>query len=77
MMFAFKRISEFMTISPLTVRSLPTVASPLNITLKASDFSSEALPFPITKAVFAVLNESALFVIVEPLKLYLPITNDA
>ena len=34
MMFAFKRISEFTTISPFTVRSLPTVVSPLNITFK-------------------------------------------
>ena len=48
-MFALSLASEETTTSPLTVKSLLTVVSPLNITLKASDTVPE-VPFPITKA---------------------------
>ena len=47
---------------------------PSNKILKASD-RPESVPFPITKAVFAVENESAL-VAEEPLELYCPITKE-
>ena len=42
------------------------VVSPLNITLKASDLFETSAPFPITKAVFEVLNDEALSVTEEP-----------
>ena len=51
-MFDFNLASDEITTSPLTVRSLLTVASPLNITLKASDLFEESAPFPMIKAVF-------------------------
>ena len=51
--FDLSLASEDMVISP------PTVVSPLNITLNASDLFEESVPFPITKAVFDVLNEVA------------------
>ena len=77
MILAFSLASDEITTFPLTVRSLLTVVSPLNITLKASDLFEEFVPFPITKAVFEVLNEVALFVTEEPEELYCPITNEA
>ena len=64
-------------ISPETVRSLAIVVSPLNITLKASDLSPAPVPFPITKAVFAVLKVYCSLVTVEPEELYCPITKEA
>ena len=70
-MFDLSLASEEMVISP------PTVVSPLNITLKASDLFDESVPFPITKAVFDVLNEVALLVTEEPEELYCPITKEA
>ena len=75
-MFDFNLASDEITTSPLTVKSLLTVVSPLNITLKASDFALDAVPFPITKAVFEVLNPPAL-VADEPLELYCPMTVEA
>ena len=74
-MFDFNLASDEITISPLTVRSLLTVVSPLYIILKASDLLLEADPFPITKAGLEVENELAL-VAEEPLELYLPITKE-
>ena len=74
--FDFNLASEETTTSPPIVRSLLTVASPLNITLKASDIFELLVPFPITKAVFAVLNAVAL-VAEEPLELYCPIIKEA
>ena len=69
-MFALSLASEETSISPFIVKSLPIVASPLNSTLKASDFASDAVPFPMTKAVllrskavalpFVVIDESEL-----------------
>ena len=41
------------------------------------DFALDAVPFPITKAVFEVLNKDALFVTEEPEELYCPITTEA
>ena len=75
-MFDFNLASDVIFTSPLTVRSLLTVASPLNITLKASDFALDAVPFPITKAGAEVENEFAL-VADEPEELYCPITTEA
>ena len=74
-MFDLNLASDEITTSPLTVRSLLTVVSPLNITLKASDLFENLLPFPITKAVFAVLYEVALFVTEDPEELNCPITK--
>ena len=71
----FNLASDEITTSPLTVRSLLTVASPLYITLKASDLLLDAVPFPITKAGLEVENESEL-VAEELLELYLPITKE-
>ena len=76
-MFDFNLASDEITTSPLTVRSLLTVVSPLNITLKASDLFEEFVPFPITNAVFEVLNDVALFVTEDPEELYCPITKEA
>lgn len=59
-MFAFSRASEVTIMSPLTVKSLLTVASPLNITLKASERLEPSVPLPTTKAVAEIENESAL-----------------
>ena len=67
--------SEEIFTSPLTVKSLLTVASPLNITLKASDKLPD-VPFPITKAGADVENVVAL-VAEEPDELYCPITREA
>ena len=75
-MFDFNLASDEITTSPLTVRSLLTVASPLNITLKASDLASPPVPFPITKAGADVENELAL-VADEPEELNCPITKEA
>ena len=75
-MFDFNLASDEITTSPLTVRSLLTVASPLNITLKASDLFEESTPFPITKAGADVENELAL-VADEPEELNCPITKEA
>jgi len=72
--FAFSLASEETTTSHFTIKSLLTVASPLNSTLKESDLLSVSAPFPITKAVFPRLYSKALFVIVEPEELYCPIT---
>ena len=71
-MFDFNLASDEITTSPLTVKSLLTVVSPLNITLKASDKLPE-VPFPITKAGADVENELAL-VAHEPEELYCPMT---
>ena len=76
-MFDFNLASDEITTSPLTVKSLLTVVSPLNITLKASDLFEESAPFPMTNAVFEVLNDEALFVTEEPEELYCPITVEA
>jgi hypothetical protein len=51
------------------------VVSPLNITLKASDFAFEAVPFPITKAGADVLKADAL-VALDPEEFQDPITNE-
>ena len=75
-MFDFNLASDEITTSPLTVKSLLTVVSPLNITLKASDLFEEFVPFPITKAGADVENELAL-VADEPEELYCPITVEA
>ncbi len=75
-MFALSLASEETTISPVTVKSLLIVVSPLNFTIKASDLAS-AVPFPITKALFVVkkpVGEPELPSV--PVKLYRPITND-
>jgi hypothetical protein len=71
--FDFNLASDEILTSPFTVKSLLTVVSPLNITLKASDFALDAVPFPITKAGADVENELAL-VAEEPLELYCPMT---
>ena len=68
-MFDLSLASEEMVISP------PTVVSPLNITLNASDLFEEFVPFPITKAGADVENEAAL-VADEPEELYCPITKE-
>ena len=50
---------------------------PSNKILKASEASTPVpVPFPITKAVFAVLKLVPLFVTEEPLELYCPITKE-
>jgi len=54
---------------PVTVISPATVVFPLKSTLKASEVLPE-VPFPITKAVFAVLNTVALLVTEDPEELY-------
>ena len=64
-MFALSLASEDTVTSPLTIKSLLTVASPLNITLKASERLESSAPLPITKAGADVENEVAL-VAVEP-----------
>ena len=69
-MFALRRASEFM------LRFPARVASPLKLTTSASLLLAELVPFPITKAVFSVLNCEALLVTVEPNKLYSPITKE-
>ena len=69
-MFALRRASEFM------LRFPARVASPLNLTKRASLLFSESIPFPITKAVLSKLNNVAPLVTVEPDKLYSPITNE-
>ena len=74
-MFDFNLASDEITTSPLTVRSLLTVVSPLNITLKASDKLKPLVPFPITKAGADVENELAL-VADEPEELNCPITKE-
>ena len=71
----FNLASEEIVISPLTVKSLPRVASPLNITLKASDLALDAVPFPITKAGADVENEVEL-VALDPEEFHDPITNE-
>ena len=43
---------------------------PSNSTVSASLLLSASAPFPITKAVFSVLNPIALLVTVEPKRLY-------
>ena len=63
-------------INEVAVTEPVAVVFPLNSTLKASDLLESFSPFPITKAVFAVLNELPLFVTVEPLKLCCPITKE-
>ena len=75
-MFDLSLASDEILTSPLTVKSLLTVASPLNITLKASDFALYAAPFPMTKAGAEVENEFAL-VADEPEELYCPMTVEA
>ena len=74
--FALSLASDDTTTSPLTVKLLLTVVLPLTITLKASDFALEAVPFPITKAVLLGLGCVALLVTVAPPKLYCPITKE-
>ena len=63
-------------INEVAVTEPVAVVFPLNSTLKASDLLELPVPFPITKAVFAVSNSVALDVTEEPLELYCPITKE-
>ena len=70
-------ILAFSLASELILKSPAIVVVPSNSTVSASLLLSPSVPFPITKAVLSGLNYVALLVIVEPKRLYCPVTKEA